>query len=87
MTIPTTQQNDDPTGHDPASHPALRSGVRTSEFWVTIITGIVFLVGAFVPDDVARKWAAEHGWIGGLVVAVYIAARTYIKATALKVLG
>lgn len=67
-------------------HPALRSGARTSEFWVTIVTGLLFILGAFVPDSVAQKWAQEHGWIGGLVVAVYIAARAYVKATALKVL-
>lgn len=71
---------------DPESHPSLRGGVKTSEFWVTVVTLAVFVVGAFVPDTVAHKWGQEHGWLGGLVVAVYIAARAYIKATALKVM-
>ena len=83
MTIPSTTDATPPT---PPDHPALRFGVNTSEFWVTVITLVLSVIGAFVPDTVAQRWAHEHGWIAGLVVAVYIAARAYVKATALKVL-
>lgn len=83
MTTPITQATTEPLPID--AHPALSRGVYTSEFWLTLLTGVIFIVGAFVPDAVAQRWGHEHGWLGGLVVAVYVAARAYIKATALKV--
>lgn len=83
-TTPITQAITEPPPID--VHPALSRGVYTSEFWLTLLTGVVFVIGAFVPEPVAQRWGQEHGWLGGLVVAIYVAARAYIKATALKVL-
>lgn len=64
--------------------PVLRGGVKTSEFWLTVLTVALYTIGAFVPDTVAHRWGLEHGWVGGLVVAVYIAVRGYLKVAALK---
>lgn len=79
MTLPTPTETS-----TTASRDVLRGGVKTSEFWLTVLTVVLYAIGAFVPDTVAQRWGLEHGWVGGLVVAVYIAARGYLKATALK---
>lgn len=62
----------------------LKKGVQTSEFWITILTLILYFVVTFLPTDLVQKWSQSHGWIGGLVAAVYVAARAYVKGNAVK---
>lgn len=65
-----------------AKHP-LTKGVQTTEFWVTLLAiALPFVFSLF--DNQVSQWAASHGWAGGLVAAVYVAARAYVKGSALK---
>lgn len=57
-------------------------GVRTSEFWLTALTVVLYVMFAFLPPDVVQRWGAAHGWIGGFVVVVYVAGRSYVKGKA-----
>lgn len=65
-----------------AKHP-LTKGVMTTEFWVTMLA--IILPFAFsLSDNHVMAWAAAHGWVGGLVASVYVAARAYVKGSALR---
>ena len=66
----------------------LKSGVKTSEFWVTI--GALLLPYALqIPENSATAWAIAHGgaWAGYAVAGVYIAARAYIKGKQVSAIG
>lgn len=78
MTNPNVSVVDDAA----AKHP-LTKGVMTSEFWITVLA--IALPFAFsLSDTPVMQWTAAHGWIGGLVASVYIAARAYVKGSALR---
>src|SRR3954468_5971021 len=64
----------------------LKSGVKTSEFWVAILALLLPYV-IDIPNDRVAAWTAAHGWVGGLVAAVYIAARAYIKGQQVQAIG
>lgn len=66
----------------------LKSGVKTSEFWVTI--GALLLPYLLqVPQDQASSWAIAHGgaWAGYVVAAAYVLARAYIKGKQVQAIG
>ena len=63
---------------------AVKQGVKTSEFWVTVLTLALYFALTLMPADVVNKWAESHGWIGGLVAAAYVAARAYVKGNMVK---
>jgi hypothetical protein len=66
----------------------LKTGVKTSEFWVTI--GALILPYALqIPQDTASTWALAHGGAvaGYIVAAAYIAGRAYVKGKTLQALG
>lgn len=64
----------------------LKSGVKTSEFWLSLLA-LVLPYLANIGSDSVNAWGAAHGWIGGLVVAVYVAARAYVKGQTAKAAG
>ena len=66
----------------------LKSGVKTSEFWVTI--GALLLPYVLqIPQDQASSWAIAHGgaWAGYAVAAAYVLARAYIKGKQVQAIG
>lgn len=80
MTVPNT--NIPPVDDSAAKHP-LTKGIQTSEFWVTMLAIILPFVFSF-SDSAILRWTAAHGWVGGLVASVYVAARAYVKGSALR---
>jgi uncharacterized membrane protein YqaE (UPF0057 family) len=64
----------------------LKSGVKTSEFWLSLIA-LVLPYFADLGSDKVAAWTSGHGWIGGLVAAVYVAARAYVKGQTAKAVG
>lgn len=54
----------------------MSKGMRSSEFWVTIISGLVTAFGAVqgsIPPDVAV-------WIGAALAGIYTFARSLVKS-------
>lgn len=66
----------------------LKSGVKTSEFWVTIAALLLPYV-LQIPQDQASTWAIAHGgaWAGYAVAGAYILARAYIKGKQVAAIG
>lgn len=64
----------------------LKAGVKTSEFWLSVLA-IVLPYIADIGSDKVTSWTAMHGWIGGLVAAVYVAARAYVKGQTAQAVG
>jgi hypothetical protein len=66
----------------------LKSGVKTSEFWVTI-AALLLPYMLQIPQDQASTWAIAHGgaWAGYVVAAAYIVARAYIKGKQVAAIG
>lgn len=77
-----TNPNVELTDSSEVQHP-LKRGLMTSEFWVTILAIMLPLVFS-LSDNRVMAWAASHGWVGGLVASVYVAARAYVKGSALR---
>lgn len=64
----------------------LKAGVRTSEFWLSVLAlALPYLLD--MGSDRVQAWGAAHGWIGGLVVAVYVAGRAYVKGQTARAMG
>lgn len=66
---------------------ALKGGHRTSEFFVAILAMILPYVTAPLfahLDPIVQQFAAHAGWFGGLVAAMYIGGRSYVKGQTVK---
>lgn len=61
----------------------LKSGFKSSEFVLSLLA-VVLVPLLALADPAVAGWAASNGWVGGLVAAVYTAARAYVKGTAAK---
>lgn len=72
---------------DDAIFSAVKSGFRSSEFVLSVIAlvGAPLISWAFsLLDPRIAEYGTHGGWVAGLVVAVYTAARAYVKATVVK---
>lgn len=63
---------------------AMKRGAMTSEFWLSLLALVLPLLAQLAEPSV-QAWGDAHGWVGGLVVAVYVAARAYVKGQAVRV--
>lgn len=61
----------------------LKSGFKSSEFVLSLLA-VVLVPLLAIADPAVAAWASSNGWVGGLVAAVYTAARAYVKGTAAK---
>lgn len=62
----------------------MKRGVMTSEFWLSVLALVLPFLSS-LSDPAVQAWGDAHGWVGGLVVAVYVAARAYVKGQTVKV--
>lgn len=66
---------------------AMKGGVKTSEFWVAVLALVLPYISAPLfnhLDPIVQTFALHAGWIGGLVAAVYVAVRGYVKGQTVK---
>lgn len=66
---------------------ALKAGGKTSEFFVAILALLLPYISAPLfshLDPIVQQFALHAGWFGGLVAAMYVGGRSYVKGQAVK---
>ena len=66
---------------------AMKGGFKTSEFWVAVLSLLLpYIVAPIFDklDPIVQQYVVHSGWVGGLVAAVYVAVRGYVKGQTVK---
>lgn len=71
----------EPRSNRPGSNPfESRSGLKTTEFMLTIIAAIAVVAASYASNDGARSFPIRWGWLLGIVVvSAYVVSRGFAK--------